>query len=94
MKKVVRKHKHEEVVIECVQSNKIYAAKSNYSGGIYKLQKISPNWMFCDMSDSICGLSGISKKMEAAISLVMDNRHDVFEFDSLPEFLDWVKEQL
>jgi len=91
MKKVIIKIKSEEVNIEDVNKNKIYAFYHKGFNEIYKLQQIQNLISFVCINNSDNYYSKIKNDtFKYAINLrLIDNQHIIYEFDNVKEFLEW-----
>ncbi len=86
MRKVIKEPEPVSVSLDNIfPTCKIYA--SAYKETVYKLHKVNSKWMFCSLSNSICGASGAHATAEKAI--VANLSYKVFEFDNKREFLIW-----
>ena len=74
------------VRLKDINPNKIYA--SVVDQGVYKLQRMSGRWMFCEQNGSNLGSYGAHGTAEMAIRAELDH-NPVYEFDSVEEFLAW-----
>jgi len=89
MKKVIiEPEKAETVLLSKTDDDKIYVSAPH--SGFYKLHQIGGNWMFCELSSSWCGSTGVHACMKKAIEAEI-GAGDVYELNSVAELVEFLQ---
>lgn len=98
MKRVISDTKSDVVSVDKFDTGKIYAV--NHNGHVYKLvgtcakNYCETSWIFKSVHSSILGSDGYYDTAKEAINAEINSGLNVWEFESVKEFAQWVLENV